>query len=287
MAHKSRQLTHVDLDFTAVDENFPVRKHKTAPDMLSYTEQEPFNLERSQSEVIVSPGDSNSNCLSLLEKIVLLSYMNKSMKHIDRALAWACLYELVFAERISTYECDVEIKKKHTKGYAAYIFNKKTTGDEPLDEVLVKIRTMQENGIKSIYTLMYELENGSLTKNIRRRISSQLMHKGFLKIKRSVKLLKYEKYDLKDLNGINKIKAEVQLAAKSLALGTNTLEQPLSMLALLSLLSCHANLKKEVLEGREIKNTILKLMAQATGKIVGDAIHERIYHIATELYRNY
>jgi hypothetical protein len=258
-----------DVNDTTAPPTYALRKHTTMPDMKpQVSPRDAATLERHHSAL-----ESRKEATSLPEKLALLA-LNKSVPNIEKILLWACLVELVLQERISTYEIEYSPSSATNsqckqKSYSPYVFNKKTTGDEVLDEVLQKVASVTSRRIPLSDILT------DISVKVNQKLCAQLEKKGFLAITRSIKVLKYAKYELKNHDVETKIIEEVRST-----LAANKEVSP-STYALLTLV-LHSGLKKDILTQSETE----KASGLSTGEqqeLVATVICERLQHVRIEM----
>jgi uncharacterized protein (UPF0335 family) len=235
-----------------------------------------------------SPGeDTTPITLSITERMAVLA-INKQNKEIERLVVWSALAELILAERISTYDLNTNNdghrrRPSGPKSYAAYIFSKKNTGDEALDELLAQIVRLNEDK-KSMHEVMKEVEGDKILA----KIYASLVQKQIIKVKKNVFSTKYE---LLDGSSIQKTYQEAQEAFKIVDERGRDESKTLtpSTYALISLVACNGgSLKKELLEDRDITEATMEILSQIElrqGGVVTVQMFERIYHMLSEFQK--
>jgi hypothetical protein len=234
-----------------------------------------------------SPGEDKNApiSLSIPEKITLLS-VRRNVKDLDRLLAYSCVAELMLAERVSTFDLVGQKKTCGPKLHGVYIFNKRETGDEVVDDILhqlIKLMSTDKNADKkSMNEIMKDID----ATKIFPKICTTLATKGLLKIKKGVFSSKYElldeSYEEQLRNEFKKIATIVDNRGKD---DVNCALTP-SVYALFSLIACNGgSLKREVLDDRDITEATMEMSSQIekrTDGLVTLVLFQRIYHLLDE-----
>jgi hypothetical protein len=266
----------------------PLRKFHTSPmDVLSSAEDTSAWLGRHTSDLEDRKTKDfptrEPNVLTITEMIVIL-VQEKQIKNIEKILLWATLCDLVLHEKISTFDLESEDK---LKSFGIYVFNKKQTGNDIMDEVLDHI--VKKNGSKRIVDVMKDVES-MFGKKIYGQICMNLVCKGIFAIQKTGKILKHSTYKLikQDLefmlkDEIYNVLVQVEKRLRDEIDSVSGMDP--HMYALIGMLSRHGTtLQRDILEAKDV---ILQKAATDMVKhynlwkqgIVSAVILERLYHV--------
>jgi predicted DNA-binding transcriptional regulator len=275
--------------------NNNMRRFHTSPNIIKAD----FGSLARHASSNVEDFSTKSNELTIAEKIMLLA-CNKQVKELEKLLLWSCLCELILSERVSTFLISSDNEPQNTqsvdKKYGMYVFSKRPTGNDIVDEVLQQvIRLSIEKGTKRIADFMREIELGQVGRKITSKVQTQLVQRGILKVKTNFMLI--NSYILREQNTEEQIKNEICEVLETLERQKhdNTKQQvemlTPSVFATISLLACHPTIMhKEILEACKkpvyLYGTAQEMMKNYTRwqkGIVSAMIFERIYHVLLEL----